>query len=117
MSFSKPPTHYRPDKGRMISTMQTVTLRNGSEELDSLVNATMMSLRQMMGDILGITALYDLHQICLGTNYRPSARQLEYLKERCLLQANGRPHDSIKNIVLSAIEGEGPEMTLVSPLA
>ena len=96
---------------------QMLTLRNGSQEPFALVNSTMMSLRQMMEDILGATALYDLHQICLGTNYRPSARQLEYLKGRCLLQANGHPHDSIKNIVLSAIEGEGLEMTLVSPLA
>jgi hypothetical protein len=96
---------------------QMLKLRNGSQEPSALVNLTVRSLSQMMGDIQGVTALYDLHQICLGTNYRPSARQLQYLEGRGLLQANGRPHDSIKNIVLSAIEGEGLEMTLVSPLA
>jgi hypothetical protein len=97
--------------------MKEVTLRNGSQEADVLVNVTMVSLRGMMKDIQGITALYDLHQICLGTNYQASEQNLQYLVDRSLLQADKRPHQSVKNIVLSAIEGKGLGIHLVSPLA
>ena len=97
--------------------MQTVTLRNGSEELDSLVITTMTTLRRMMNDgFTGLMALYDLHQVCLETGYQPAAQQLEYLKILSMLQPNGRPHDSIRNIVLSAVQGEGLEMELVNPV-
>ena len=96
--------------------MEQLTLRNGSTEPAPIVQATMMALRGMMNDILGITALYDLHQICLGKNYKPSDRQLEYLKSRALLQTDGRPHDSIRNVVLSAIDGEGLDMKIVNPV-
>ena len=96
--------------------MEHLTLRNGSTAPAPIVHTTMMALRGMMSDLLGVTALYDLHQICLGGNYKPSTRQLEYLKSRALLQPNGRPYDSIRNVVLSAIDGEGLDMTIVNPV-
>ncbi len=38
-------------------------------------------------------------------------------KELALVQPDGRVHESIRNIVLSAFEGEGLEMHMVSPVA
>ncbi len=41
----------------------------------------------------------------------------DMLVSMSLVHPEGRVHDSIRNIVLSAVEGDGVDMTLRSPLA
>ena len=99
--------------------MKTVTLRNGSQEADVLVNSTFMVLKHMFeSGIPGMLLASDLLQICAGCpDYEPSTTAIEELKERSLLQQDGRPHTSIKNVVLSSFEGTGLDAVLVSPLS
>ncbi len=99
--------------------MKTVKLKNNTEEAAPLVTTTMMSLNQLWeSGIPGILMLSDLVQICRNDKkYQKFGDNEEELKKRALLQADGRPHDSIRNIVLCAFTGEGLELNLGSPLA
>ena len=94
-------------------------LKNGSEERDAAVAATMISLKYLWNSgFSGITVISDLLQICKNDpTYRAFGDNEETLKELALLQEDGKPHATIRNIVLSAISGEGLEMTLESPIA
>jgi hypothetical protein len=99
--------------------MHMVKLRNGSEEAEPLVVTTSMSLRQLWeSGIGGVLVLSDLVQICRNDPaYRPFGDNEKVLKDRALLQADGKPHDSIRNVVLSHFDGEGLGLTLIgSPI-
>jgi hypothetical protein len=65
----------------------------------------------------GILALYDLNEVCKGKNYTPFGDNLKKLQDLSLLQPDGKPHESIRNVVLSAVQGEGLDMHLGSPVA
>ena len=65
----------------------------------------------------GMLALYDLAEICKDSSYKPIRENYKKLQDLSLLQADGKPHDSIRNIVISAVQGEGLEMRLGSPVA
>ncbi len=94
-------------------------LKNGSEEHDAAVTVTMISLKHLWNSgFSGITVISDLHQICKNDpTYRAFGDNEKTLKGLALLQEDGKPHDTVRNIVLSAISGEGLEMMLVSPIA
>ena len=98
--------------------MEQLTLRNGSTEPAPIVQTTMMALSEIMNvDTVGITALRDLYQLCLGTaGYQMLDPQRQLLDRYLLLDTSGIPKDSIRNIVLSAVQGEGLEMELVNPV-
>lgn len=91
--------------------MDTVTLKNGSEECVTLVSATMHSIRA-----LGPIELYELVAICRNPSHVPFGTTGTSLKAWGLLEMDGRPHSSIKNIVLSAATGEGLELRLGNPV-
>lgn len=91
--------------------METVILKNGAEEVKALVMVTMMSLRH-----LEPIAFYELVQKCKDDTHIFWGDTEEKLKSLALLECSGRPHDSIRNIVLSALAGEGLDMRLVSPI-
>ena len=91
--------------------METVRLKNGSEELKVLVNLTMFSLRSLLQN--NPTDFYDLVMVCRNKNYGVTNQAL--LNRLGLMQGN-LVHTSIKNVVLSAVIGDGLNMTLTSPI-
>jgi len=96
--------------------MESVKLLNGSEEADVLVTVVMMSLKSLWNEgLAGVLAVYDLHQLCQNPNY--SAMYIKHLNSLNLVSDDGSVHDSIRNVVMSAVQGEGLEMTLRSPIA
>lgn len=97
--------------------MDTVKLKNGIEEAEPLVQITMLSLQGMFDDVRGVTLFYDLVMRCRDRGSKMWDTQLEELQKRGLLQPDGQPHDSIKNIVLSAAVGSGSDMRLQNPIA
>lgn len=99
-----------------MSSIKLVRLKNGAEEAEALVNVTMTSLGTLMDSLAGVTQFYDLTMVCRDSNYKIGERNLKALQDLALLQPDGRPHESIKNIVLSAVAGEGLGMKLSSPL-
>lgn len=98
--------------------MNIVKLRNGAEEAEPVILTTMMSLRSLWDSgLTGILAVYDLAEICKGGGYAPSNDTLETLKQHALLQSDGKPHGAVRNIVLSAVQGDGLDVRLSSPVA
>ena len=102
--------------------METVNLKNGSSEVKPLVAATMHSLNAVLegsGDALnGMLAFYELVQKCKNPSHEIwSDAQSTLLMSLSLIDANGDVHSSIKNVVLSAAQGDGLELSLGSPYA
>lgn len=95
---------------------EVVTLRNGAEEVMSVVAATMLNLELLMER--RPIALIDLILLARDPSYEPFGNNGEYLQSVSLVGADGRMHDSIRNIVLSAAEGEDLfSIVIRSPLA
>ncbi len=102
--------------------MEEVKLRNGSSEVTALVVAATLSLRRLaVGGIPGLTQLYDLREMCRDRSYgvKVSSTNWEDLKQLSLVAGekdDPQIHDSLRNIVLSSIGGEGLDMRLVDPV-
>lgn len=94
--------------------VKLVKLKNESEEVLVLVNATMMSLTKLLET--NPMALYELVEVCRKPDHQIFGELDKVLRDFSLLQCDNKPHSSIKNIVLSAIEGEGLDMCVVNPV-
>jgi hypothetical protein len=90
-------------------------LKNGSEETESAVKITMLSLKWFMEQPFGAITVYELVQLCRGP-HELFGNHGDKLKEAGLLQDDGSVHETIRNIVLSAADGEGLELQLVNPV-
>ena len=101
--------------------METILLKNGTTEVTSLVKVVTLSLRELLNQkgaaaLSGATQFYDIVSLCRDSNYQVFGSNLQLLKNLALVGEDGRVHESIKNIVLSSVEGEGLEMSLVNPV-
>jgi len=68
----------------------------------------------------GMLALYDLVELCKNPDYNISYSQNTLLSLALVTQQSAGKftvHDIVKNVVLSAVEGEGMETSLGSPIA
>jgi hypothetical protein len=89
---------------------ETVLLKNGAEEHKAFVSVAMMTLTTLIDDVP--IAFYELVMACRDRNHQLFGNTSDILKARKLYPI----HDSVRNVVLSAVNGEGIEMTLGSPL-
>lgn len=100
------------------SAITTIRLKNGSEEFRPLVASVMVSLRDLLAS--APIAFYDLVMLARDDNHRPFGGTGTDLVARCLLANDGQAfsmHDSVRNIVLSAVSGEGFDLCIGSPAA
>lgn len=100
----------------MTKPTPTVRLRTGIEEAKPLVATVGYQLRELLRD--KPIALLELATFCrdpLHTFFGDTQADVQHLLEPA---PDGVPRirDSIRNIILASIEGEGPDMALVSPL-
>lgn len=95
--------------------MNAIVLKNGATELEPLVVATMSSLWSLMRT--QPMAVYELVMLCANPNHKVFGNNGETLIDANLMQSDGKVHNSIKNVVSSAITGEGLDMVLNSPRA
>lgn len=95
--------------------MDVLKLKNGSEEAAPLVKVTMMSVEHLMES--HPIALMELVSLCRDRDHELFGNTAVELRSFALVDLDGSIHRSIRNIVLSAVEGEGLEMRLISPLA
>ena len=95
-------------------TIETVKLKNGTIEAEGLVSVMMFSLRNLLQE--SPITFYELVMKCRDRDHQFWSDTLKSLQDLHLIQQDGKVHDSIRNIVLSAVEGEMSEMTLGSPL-
>lgn len=96
-----------------------VKLRNGIEESEALVKVTLMSLHRLADkeDVVAQTMFYDIVMKSRDRAYQIDPLNEKALQDLTLLQADGNPHNSIKNIVVSAVIGDGLNMKFQNPIA
>ena len=95
--------------------METVKLKNGSDEFGPLVVGVMLSLKALAEK--NPIAFYEIVQLARNRNHKFFGNVEKDLQDFSLLGSDSRLHSSIRNIVLSASEGDGIELKLVSPYA
>jgi hypothetical protein len=93
--------------------MKTVQLAHG-EEVVVLVKVTLLSLDHLIKD--NPIGFYELVMKCRDPQHSIWGDQQGKLQELSLVQPDGRVHQSIRNVVLSSVQGDGLEMVLTSPL-
>ena len=102
--------------------MNIVTLKNGTEEAEGLVAGIVKTLQTIGREMP--TAFYDIVRLCrdpqyliFGGNHGPIGMTLkDYALITVDVHGKALVHDSIRNIVLSAVTGEELEMQLGNPL-
>lgn len=98
--------------------MKLVKLKNGQEEAEPLVAVAMQTLREIF--TTKPIHFYELVTLCRNSSHKPFGKTGEDLYEMSLLQKDNSGyivHDSVRNVVLSAVTGNDLEMQLTSPLA
>lgn len=95
--------------------MEMLDLKNGSQEPKPLVIVTMMSLERLFNN--NPIVFYELVMKARDHQHEFFGDAESALQDLSLLDATGAVHDSVRNIVLSAVTGEDLEMTLGSPFA
>ena len=89
--------------------METTKLRNGAEEAAGLVAVTMLALRNLFAE-KPIVA-YELVAKCRDANHQFFGLTGSDLQTLGLVETGGGVHESIRNIVLSAVsEGFGVDL-------
>lgn len=98
--------------------MELIKLKNGTEEAKSLIAAVEMSTNRLLSDGFPYPmAFWELVRACKDVTYEPNHLITIELVLLGLMERDGRVHESVKNIVLSSVEGEGLDMKLVPPVA
>ena len=93
-----------------------IRLKNGSEELSTLVAVTMMSLKNLIKS--DPISFFELVSKARDRNHQVfSKHQTNVLVGLGLMEREGNLHNSISNVVLSAVTGDGLDMTLGDPVA
>lgn len=95
--------------------MNTVKLKNGSVEAEPLVRAAMMSLSSLFKS--NPIAFFEAVMCARDKAHKPFGNTEDILKSLAILDTNLDMHDSKRNVILSAVEGEMPEIRLSSPVA
>jgi hypothetical protein len=96
-----------------VMQLQNITLRNGSSEPKMIVVATMRSLKSLMET--DIAAFCELVRKCRNQSHKIDSDVVPTLEAKRLI-SNDAVNESIKNVVLSAVEGENMDMVLVDPI-
>lgn len=91
-----------------------VTLKNGTQEALPLVKVTMASLRALIDE--KPFAFCELLMKCRNQNHKFRGKNSDVLKEFNLVQDDESIHDSVRNVVLSAVQGTGLDISLGSPI-
>ena len=90
--------------------MKSITLKNGAVEAELLVDMVMLTLSDLIRH--RPIEFYELVMCCRDNEHVPFGNTGDKLKEWALYPIS----DSIRNVVLSAVTGDGIDMSLGSPI-
>lgn len=93
--------------------MDAVALKNGTEEAALLVSVLFVSLKALAEK--DPMAFYDAVMIARPGGYEPFGTNGEKLRGLSIINADNSMHDSVRNVILSAVEGDGLDMILGNP--
>lgn len=94
--------------------MKMLQLKNGTEEHYYAVNAIMVSLKKLKTEDVG--CFHELVMKCRNPSHRLFGNSANILIQHSLLEKDMSIHNSVKNVVLSAVTGDGLLMDLESPV-
>lgn len=97
-----------------MNTLEMVRLKNGQEEAAISVAATMITLEDLWTN--EPICAYELVQMARTHGHVPFGNTEQKLRERGLMNPAGVVHGIVKNVVLSAVTGEGFDLVLGSPV-
>lgn len=95
--------------------LQLVTLKNGAQVPQVLVVTTMMNLTRLINS--NPIAFYELVQKCRDNNHQMFGNTKEIAVSLALMDRSGSVHRTVKDVVLSAVQGDDFDMTLGNPIA
>ncbi len=98
----------------MKESIKTTVLRCGATEATALVSTTMMSLKLLLET--EPIAFFELVEIAKDRTHQPFGNTGRVLRDVMLLDARNGMHSSIRHVVLSAVHGEGFNLTLGNPV-
>lgn len=97
-----------------------VRLKNGREEHPAIVRTTMAHLHALLDDPMTAIAAFELCELARNREHEPFGNAGEkLLATRLVTKDDGgyHMHDSIRNVIVSACQGEGADIAIVNPLA
>jgi hypothetical protein len=101
----------------LIEESPIVTLKNGTQYARRTMNTVMHHIRQMQTEIPnGALLLNDLVTKCRDADYEYYPGCQWKLSELDLLDSDGQVKPSVRDIVLSAVIGEGMDIGFASPI-
>lgn len=93
---------------------EVVKLRNGSEEFGPAVYTTVLVLKKLSQNAPAY--LFELVCKCRDQDYQFSGDAETRLKALAIVESDGSITNTVKNVVLSAVEGDGFKMKFVNPV-
>jgi|SRR5579863_8194237 len=102
-------------KAVVEEALAPLLLKNGSQEPKAVVAVTMMGLRDLIQKYP--IAFYELVMVSRDPSHRIFGNNAQILSKFNLAREDGHVHNSIRNVVISAVEGENIDMVLRSPVA
>ena len=97
-----------------------VRLKNGAEERPAIVQQVMRVLHNLLDEPMDAIAGFELCELARNRGHVPFGNAGDKLLATGLVtEADGRyhMHDSIRNVLVSACEGDGADMAIVNPLS
>lgn len=95
--------------------LETVKLKDGSEEAEVAVRTIMVALEYLVKR--NQVAFYELVEVCKDQAHYMWPGSTNVLKNLGLMDSDGRVQDTTRHVVLSAVTGEGLSLGVTSPLA
>ena len=97
--------------------MKVAKLKNGSEEAEPLVCVVLSSLELLIQS--DPIAFYELVMLARDSSHELFGNAADKLRPLALIENGDTPtiHQSTRNVIISAVEGDGLEMCIVSPFA
>lgn len=93
-----------------------IRLKNGSEELSTLIAVMRVSLKNLINS--DPISFFELVSKARNRNHQVfSKHQVDVLKGLGLMEPDGNLHQSVINVVTSAVTGDDLDMTLGDPVA
>lgn len=105
--------HCDSNTNEVSSALVEIELKNGRKVPRAIVGSSMMSFSALMER--NPIALYELVQKCKNEKHELWVGTKPVLKDFALLDGNGYTHRSVCDVLLSAITGDGLDMSLGSP--
>lgn len=97
------------------SKITMVKLKNGSEVAKPVVIALMINLEALMKS--NPIAFYELVEKCKNSEHEMFGHTKDVVTEWALIDSNGSVNSAVRDVVLSAVEGEELSMSLGNPVA